>query len=130
MIVSDVVTHVTTSSETQITISPAIITGGAYQNVNSAPGSKRQDHHLPKHPYGGLQAEHDLPQGSVSSQIDGAGHRSGHAVRRPRDRRRPGLDPHRQDYDITNDEILTRCDILYGVKALEPEKATRLSGTA
>ena len=35
-----------------------------------------------------------------------------------------------KDYDITNDEILTRCDILYGVKALRPELATRLSGSA
>jgi hypothetical protein len=32
-------------------------------------------------------------------------------------------------YDGINDESLWRCDVLYGVKAVDPRLATRLSGT-
>lgn len=35
-----------------------------------------------------------------------------------------------QGYDITNDEFLTRIDILYGYKAIRPEWACRLIGAA
>ena len=34
------------------------------------------------------------------------------------------------DYDGTNDVTLWRLDVLYGVKAIDPRLATRLSGTA
>ena len=35
-----------------------------------------------------------------------------------------------KDYDITNDEDVIRLDILYGVKSIYPDLATRISGTA
>ena len=33
------------------------------------------------------------------------------------------------DYDITNDREIYRFDVLYGVKAIDPRLATRISGT-
>lgn len=130
VIVSDVVTHVTTSSETQITISPAIITSGAYQNVNSAPGNDKTITYAGTAGTGYKQnmifRKEAFQLVTVPLIIDPAMQFAARATDED-----TGLSIRiAKDYDITNDEILTRCDILYGVKALEPDKATRLSGTS
>lgn len=130
VIVSDVTADGTTSNETQITISPAIITSGAYQNVNSAPGNDKTITYMGSS--GTAYAQNMIFHKdafqlvTVPLYIDPAMSFAARAT-----------DPDTglsiriaKDYDITNDEILTRCDILYGVKALRPELATRLSGTS
>lgn len=129
VVVSDVTAHVTTSSETPITISPAMILAGPYQNVDSANGNDKtitlmgvastgyaQNLVFHKDAFQlvtvplvvdesmGFSARADDPDTGLSIRIV-------------------------KDYDSTNDEIITRLDILYGVKALRPEFATRLSGT-
>lgn len=130
VIVSDVTANGTTSSETQVTISPAIITSGAYQNVDSAPGNDKTITYMGSS--GTAYAQNMIFHKdafqlvTVPLYIDPAMSFAARAT-----------DPDTglsiriaKDYDITNDEILTRCDILYGVKALRPELATRLSGTS
>lgn len=118
------------SNETQIVISPAIITSGAYQNVNSAPGNDKTITVMGT-------ASTDYAQNMIFHKdafqlvtvplfIDPAMSFAARATDED-----TGLSIRiAKDYDITNDEILTRCDILYGVKALRPELATRLSGSA
>lgn len=128
VIVSDVVTNATTSNETQITISPAIITSGAYQNVDSAPGNDKTITYMGTAGTGYAQNmvfHRDAFQlVTVPLEVDPAMPFSARATDED-----TGLSIRiAKDYDITNDKIVSRLDILYGVKALRPELATRLSG--
>lgn len=129
-IVSDVLTNANASNETQITISPAIITSGPYQNVDSAPANDKAIVYKGTASTGykqNLVFHRDAfqlvtvplivdPSMQFAARADDAD--SGLSIRIAK------------DYDITNDEIVTRCDILYGVKALRPELATRISGSS
>lgn len=129
VIVSDVVTHVTTSSSTPITISPAMITSGPYQNVDSANGNDKTITYMGTAGTGYKQNmvfHRDAFQlVTVPLMIDPSMQFAARATDED-----TGLSIRiAKGYDITNDEIATRCDILYGVKALRPELATRLSGT-
>ena len=118
------------SGNMTISISPAIITSGPYQTVNAAPAdnaaltlkgtaatgyAQNLIFHRDAFQLVTVPLETDPSMGFAARATD---EDTGLSIRIAK------------DYDITNDEILTRCDILYGVKALEPEKATRLSGTA
>lgn len=110
-----------------LTISPPIITSGPYQTVNAAPAddaaitvktgtggsSYPQNMAWHKNAITLAMAPLDLPQdGATAAQSSFKGV-SIRAVRQ---------------YDITNDKTIFRFDILYGIKAQNPDFAVRITG--
>jgi hypothetical protein len=110
-----------------LTISPPIITSGPYQTVTAAPaddavitvktgvGGTSYPQNLAFHPSAITlaMAPLDLPTDGVSAareSLDGISIRSA------------------RQYDITNDKTVFRFDILYGVKAQNPDMAVRITG--
>lgn len=129
-IVSDVTTAANAANDTNLTIYPAIVTDGPYKNVSAAPANNaaitylgtantgyRQNmvYHRNAFALAVVPLPTDPSMSFASTQVDAD---TGLSVRIVR------------DYDLNNDEIPCRIDILYGVKAIYPELATRLSGTA
>lgn len=118
----------TPANETQVIVSPAIITSGAFQTVNSAPGNDKAIVNMGaasgvypmnmvfhKNAFSLVTVPMEKPPGAVD-----VARRSykGYSVR---------VIPY---YDGTNDVSNWRLDILYGWKAVDPRLATRLSGSA
>lgn len=117
------------SGDGSLVIYPAIITSGPYQNASAAPSAStvarvgtastayRQNMVFHKNAFAlvsvPLITDPSMPWSARATDKD-----TGLSIRVVR------------DYDSTNDEIVTRLDILYGCKAIYPELATRLSGTA
>ena len=125
-ITADVTTNTTSSNNTTLTISPAIITSGPYQNVSGAPANDtaitmigtastgyRQNMLFHKNAFALVSVPLKAPQSAKSARES----YKGLSVR------------YVTDYDITNDREIYRFDILYGVKAIDPRLATRISGT-
>lgn len=129
-LVEDVTTASNAANDTVLTIYPAIIVSGPYQNASAAPAdgaaitvagtantAYRQN--LVFHPGALALAVRPLPiDPSMSFAATATDADTGLAVRIVR------------EYVIGDDSIPCRVDILYGVKAIYPELATRLSGTA
>ena len=115
------------SGNATLSISPAIITSGPYQNVDAAPAdnaaitvlgtastSYRQNMLFHKNAFALVSVPLKAPAAAKSARQS----YKGLSVR------------YVTDYDITNDREIYRFDILYGVKCIDPRKATRISGTA
>jgi len=115
------------SGNATLTISPPIITSGAYQTVSAAPadnaaitvvgsGSTSYRQNLVFHRNACVLAMRDLemPDGAVFKARESA---NGFSIRVLK------------WYDGENDEERIRLDVLYGWKAIYPHLATRLSGT-
>lgn len=111
-----------------LTISPPIITSGAYQtvsaaaangsaivNVGSASTGYRQNMVFHKNAFSLVMVPMEIPSGAVNVQRESA---NGLSVR---------MIPY---YDGTNDVDNWRLDILYKATAIYPDLATRLSGSA
>ena len=106
-----------------LTISPAIITSGAFQTVSAAPADNAAITRVAanyvanlafhKNAFGLVTVPLELPDGAAfkARQSD-----NGFSVRVVK------------DYDIDADVDIIRLDILYGVKALYPELACLLLG--
>ncbi|WP_026331084.1 P22 phage major capsid protein family protein [Agrobacterium sp. 10MFCol1.1] len=110
-----------------LTITPPIITSGAQQTVSAAPADNaaitvlgtggagyRQNLVFHKNAFALVTVPMEAPQGAVNVSRQSY---KGINVR---------LVPY---YDGTNDISKWRLDVLYGVKAIDPRLATRLSGT-
>lgn len=110
-----------------LTIAPAIITSGAFQTVDSAPADNAaltflgtastgyaQNMVFHRNAFGLVVAPLERPPGAVDVARESY---KGLSVR---------VIPY---YDGTNDVSKWRLDILYGIKAIDPRLATRLSGT-
>jgi len=117
------------SGLSSLTITPAIITSGAYQNVNSVPADSANITLVGSANTGYAQnlmfAKNAIQLVTVPLIIDPAMTWASRAT-----------DPDTglsiriaKEYDITNDKIQTRLDIMYGVKALRTDAGVRLSGT-
>lgn len=126
-ITANATTNTTSSNNTTLTISPAIITSGPYQNVSASPANDtaitmvgtastgyRQNLLFHKNAFALVTVPLKAPASAKSSRQS----YKGLSVR------------YVTDYDITNDREIYRFDILYGVKAINPMLATRISGTA
>ena len=126
-IVSNVTTNVSAASATTISISPAIITSGPYQNVSAAPSNDtaitmmgtastgyRQNMLFHKNAFALVTVPLKAPASAKSSRQSYKGLNVRYVT----------------DYDITNDREIYRFDVLYGVKAIDPRLATRISGTS
>lgn len=127
VVTADAASGITTGPAT-LTISPAIIASGAFQNVSAAPADNaaitvsgtggtgyRQNMVFHKNAFALAMVPLEIPVASV-----GAARQSynGTSVR---------IIP---TYDGVNDVSKWRADILFGVKAIDPRLATRFSGTA
>lgn len=128
VLVSDVTTNANSSLDTELTISPAIITSGAFQTVNSAPANDalitylgtagtgyRQNLVFHKNAYALACVPLILPGGTPSK---GRYTKNGFSIRIV------------ETYDGINDEPMWRFDVLFGVRAMDPRLATRLSGSS
>lgn len=128
VVVSDVTAHVTTTSSTTLTISPPIITSGAFQTVSAAAlndatisiignanSNLRQNLVFHKNAFALAMVPMEKPDGAVN------------VVRKSYKGLSVRLIPY---YDGTNDINNWRLDILYGVKCLDPRLATRLGISA
>jgi hypothetical protein len=117
---------VTADATTSWTISPAIITSGAYQNVSAGPAdgaaitvagtaSTSYVSNIAFHPeaFTFVTADMEMPSGTdMASRQE----YEGTSLRFVR------------DYDVTNDRFLARFDVLFGYKTLRPELACRIWG--
>lgn len=125
-IVSNVTTNASAASATTISISPAIITSGPYQNVSTTPANDtaitmmgtastgyRQNMVFHKNAFALCTVPLKAPASAKSARQS----YKGLSVR------------YVTDYDITNDREIYRFDVLYGVKCIDPRLATRISGT-
>jgi len=110
-----------------ITIAPAIITSGPYQTVTAAPADNAaitmlgtastgyaQNLAFHKNAFALVMADLEMPDGAVFKARES---QNGYSLRVLK------------WYDGENDEERIRLDVLYGVKAIYPDLATRLSGT-
>jgi len=128
VVTADVTANATTTSSTTLTISPPIITSGAFQTVSAAALNDAtitimgtastgysQNLVFRKNAFALVMVPLVKPPGAVE-----VGRRSykGFQVR---------VIPY---YDGTNDLSNWRLDVLYGVKTVDARQATRLSGTA
>lgn len=117
----------TTTSTTTLTISPPIITSGAFQNVSAAAldaatitvvgtasTGYAQNLVFHKNAFALVMVPMVKPPGAVD------------VARRSYKGFQVRVIPY---YDGTNDQSNWRLDVLYGVKTLDPRLATRLSGT-
>lgn len=122
-VVSDVASGSTTGPAA-LTISPPMITSGPYQTVTAAPAddaaitvktgasgsSHKQNLAFHKNAITLAMAPLDLPEDGATASRESFGNISIRAVRQ---------------YDITNDQTVYRFDILFGVKAQNPDFAVR-----
>lgn len=130
-----------TSGAIEMQISPPIITSGPYQTVSAAPAddaaitmvgtastsyAQNMVFHRNAFCFVPVPLITDSAMPVVASVTD-----SGNSARLKGAPAGTGLTFRMvRQYDINNDNIVTRIDTLYGVKALRPELATRLSGTS
>jgi len=127
-VLADVTTASNSSNETVLRVSPPIIPSGAQQTVSAAPandatitrvgaegGSYRQNLVFHKNAFALVMVPMEKPQGAVN------------VTRKSYNGISTRLIP---VYDGTNDINSWRMDILYGVEAIDPRLATRLSGTS
>lgn len=125
---ADVTTNASAAADTNLTISPPIITSGPHQTVTAAPAdnaaitykgtaSTAYSQNLAYHRNSMALAmvPMELPSGAVNPARQS---RNGMSVR---------VIP---IYDGTNDVSKWRLDVLYGRKCIDPRIATRFSGTA
>lgn len=114
------------SGQVSLTISPQMITTGPYQNVNAGPADNAaitwkgtaatgyvQNLCFQKNAFALVTVPLEMPDGAAFKARESHKGLSMRVVK---------------DYDIDADEDIIRLDILYGVKAIYPELAVRLTG--
>jgi len=115
------------SGNITVSIAPAIITSGPYQTVSAAPANSAviamlgtanttyaQNLVFHKNAFALVMADLEMPDGAVFKARES---QNGFSIRVIK------------WYDGENDEEKIRMDVLYGVKAIYPDLACRLSGT-
>ena len=124
---ADVTTDGTATNQTVLNISPPIITSGAYQTVNSTPASGAtitykgtastgyaQNMVFHKNAFALVMVPLEMPDGVSFKARESYKGLSCRVIK---------------TYDNTNDEENIRIDVLYGVKTIYGDLATRISGT-
>lgn len=114
------------SGNCTISISPAIITSGPFQNVNAAPADNAaltvvgtastgypQNLVYHKNAFALVTRPLEIPQGASWSARESYNGLSMRII---------------SDYDVSTDKQKTRLDMLFGVKAIYPDLAVRLTG--
>lgn len=127
---ADVTTNGTTTSDTTLTIAPAIITSGPYQNVSAAPANDATINYFGTAATGYPQnlVFHENAFALVTVPLEMPDSAGWKARQTDED---AGLSVRLvKAYDIENDVEIIRADILYGTDAIYPDLATRVSGTS
>ena len=119
-----------TTDDIALTITPAIITSGAYKTCSAVPANNaeitvvgtaadnyRQNMLYHKNAFGLVMVPmiKDLPGAECYTATD---EQTGLSIR------------YAKQYDVTNDKVVHRLDVLYATTALDNRLATRISGTA
>lgn len=128
VVVSDVTTNANSANDTELTISPPIIASGAYQTVSAEPDNDTPINYLGtavtgynqnlvfhKNAFALAMVPMEIPQGVVGAVRESYKGLSARMI---------------PVYDGVNDVSKWRLDILYGTKAIYPDLATRISGSA
>jgi hypothetical protein len=128
VVTADVTAHATTTSDTNLTISPPIITSGPHQTVDAAPADDaaitfvgsastgyKQNLMFHRNAFALAVVPMEMPQGAVNG------------ARRTRNGMSVRVVP---VYDGVNDVSKWRLDLLYGRALIDPRLITRVSGTA
>lgn len=117
-----VVTAAMASGGTSLSISPAIVTSGAYQNVNAGPANNAAITIVATHKanlafhrsaFGLVMVPLEMPDGAAFKARQTSDDISIRVVK---------------DYDIDSDEDIIRLDVLYGVRTIYADLANRLLG--
>jgi len=130
-VISDVTTNASAAADTNLTISPPIITSGPHQTVNAVPANDavitiigpasgtettyRQNVSYHKNAFALAMVPMEMPQAAYNGSRKSY---KGISIR---------VIP---VYDGINDTSKWRLDVLYGRRAIDPRLATRFSGTA
>lgn len=113
------------SGNATVTVSPGIITGGAYQNVSAAPADNAAITPVgsASTPYGENLAFHKDAFIFASADLEDVSQYGAWGARKVYD----GLSMRiARQYDINNDQMPCRIDVLYGYVPAYPELATRV----
>lgn len=128
VLVSDVTSNATTTADTTLTISPPIITSGPYQTVSGAAANDATINYLGtlSTAYPQNMAFHKNAFALVTVPLE----MPDSVVWKARQEYKGYSARLLKDYDIDNDVEIIRVDVMYGVKAIYPELAVRVSGSA
>lgn len=129
-ILSDVTTNTTGSNATTLTIYPALITTGPYQNVSADNGNDKTITMIGTASTNYAQNLVFHRDAFALAMVPIAQAPSGAGVAQATERHKGLSIQYSAQYDITNARMVYRLDVLYGVKCLDARLATRLSGTA
>jgi hypothetical protein len=130
VIVSDVTTNTTSSNATTLTIYPAIITTGPYQNVSADNGNDKTITMVGTASTNYVQNMVFHKNAFSLAMVPFAEAPAGSGVAQSTQRHKGLAVTYSSQFDITNFRQVYRLDILYGVKARDPRLATRLSGAS
>lgn len=127
---ADVTTNVSAASATTLTIYPALITTGPYQNVSADNGNDKTITYIGTASTGYAQNMIFHRNAFALAMVPIAQAPSGAGVSQSTERYKGLSLQWSAQYDITNARMVYRLDAMYGVKAIDPRLATRLSGTS
>lgn len=125
VITEDVTTNSNASNDTNLTISPPIITSGAYQTVSAAAANDVDINYVGTASTGYAQNLLYRKDAFALIMVPMESPMGANVVER---RSRKGFSVRMiADYDVTNDQSIYRFDVLYGTKTIDPRQALRLS---
>lgn len=127
---SNVTTNASSASATTLTIYPAIITTGPYQNVSADNGNDKTITYIGTAATNYAQNLVFQKNAFALAMVPILQAPAGAGVMQATERYKGLSLQYSAQYDITNARMVYRFDILYGVKTIDGRLATRLSGTA
>ena len=130
VLTADCTTNTTNSNQTTLTIYPALITTGPYQNVSADNGNDKTITYLGTASTGYAQNMIFHRNAFALAMVPISQAPSGAGVSQSTERYKGLSLQWSAQFDITNARMVYRLDALYGVKAIDPRLAVRLSGTA
>lgn len=127
---ADVTTNTTSSNATTLTIYPALITTGPYQNVSADNGNDKTITYKGTASTNYAQNMVFHKNAFALAMVPILQAPAGSGVMQSTVRHKGLSLQYSAQYDITNARMVYRFDILYGVKTIDPRLAVRLSGTS
>lgn len=130
VLTADVTTDGSASNDSPLTIYPAIISSGAYQNCSATPADNAAITYLGTASTGYAQNMIFHKNAFALAMVPIMQAPSGAGVSQATEKYKGLSMQWSAQYDITNARMIYRLDVLYGVKAIDPRLAVRLSGTS
>ncbi len=129
VLASNVTTHAS-GGDTTLTISPPIITSGPYQTVSVAAPDNGAILYIDNNAGGSIRPQNLVFHKNAFALVTVPLEMPDSVSWKARETHKNISIRLVKDYDIDNDVEIVRADILYGVLAIYPDLATRISGTA